>query len=323
MQDIAPLIPRYRLWLTQRGSPSTTVTIYASDVRRFAEFLLRTPDATDGDAVERWLAEAQTPPRDCKPQTLRRYTYSLASFYGWAVEKCLVSSVPQLPRFRAAPAPLPQIATEQEITTILDACPDRIWHEARDRALLETLYSSGARAFEVCGLNTYDLNLDAGHAIVRRGKGRKDRIVPLGPRAVQAIKRYRNDFSGPPLAVSCDPLAVFLTAYGQRMAVRRLHNIIDRARRRAGVTRRVSAHTFRHCFATHMLEHGADLRAIQELLGHTSIATTQVYLHVTPARNLAIFRRCHPRGHEPEGTQPPKPEAPPFTTTLEPHANVS
>lgn len=185
--------------------------------------------------------------------------------------------------------------TLDEVRTVIESTRTTSWVGARDRAILELLYSTGARAAELCAFDRTDLDLERGQALVRAGKGGRGRVVPVGIRAGEALRHYLQAFAGVPFDGNPDPLAVFVTAKGRRLRTRRLHRIVQLAVQRAGLTRRVSAHTFRHSFATHMLEGGADLRSIQELLGHADLATTQTYLACSPQRSLAVFRASHPR----------------------------
>ncbi len=170
---------------------------------------------------------------------------------------------------------------------------DPCWR--RDRALLETLYATGCRASEVSNLKARDVHLEEGFAMCR-GKGNKERLVPLGARAAEAFQLYvveeRGHLAG---KASSDPPWAFLSYRGRRLRRERIWELLKRYARRVGAPATVSPHTLRHSFATHLLAGGADLRQVQEMLGHASIATTQIYTHVDHTRLKAVHKKFHPR----------------------------
>jgi integrase/recombinase XerC len=188
---------------------------------------------------------------------------------------------------------LPRHLTVDDTYRLLDAPSDGKLLRARDRALLETLYSTGIRVSELVGLNQDSLDPELG--IVRIwGKGRKERIVPIGERAIKLIQEYRQRVV--PLGGSRElPKALFLNARGGQLTARSAARILEAWRKRAGIDKKVSPHALRHSFATHLLNAGADLRSIQELLGHQSLSTTQRYMHVQLADLMAVYDRAHPR----------------------------
>ncbi|MFH2098451.1 MAG: tyrosine-type recombinase/integrase, partial [Pseudomonadota bacterium] len=183
--------------------------------------------------------------------------------------------------------------TVDEAFDLLDASTGTPVLDLRDRAILETLYSTGVRVAELAGTNLYDLDYRAGTLRVT-GKGNKQRIVPIGQKAREAIREYRAalEEDGPE---GRDPGAVFLNHRGGRLTVRSIARVVDKAVLRAGLGRPVSPHGFRHSFATHLLDGGADLRSVQELLGHVSLSTTGVYTHVSMDRLAKAYDRAHPR----------------------------
>ena len=193
--------------------------------------------------------------------------------------------------------PLPGSLSVQEIEALLDA-PDVATHAGRrDRALLELSYSAGTRASEVVGIDRGDLDFQ--REVVRvRGKGRKERLAPLGSHAAAALRAYLNDPARPLPAPEAGG-AVFLNPRGGRLTTRSLGRIVERAVLAAGLVRKATPHTLRHSFATHLLDAGADLRSVQELLGHAHLVTTQIYTHVSIEHLRRIYERAHPRaGHE-------------------------
>jgi len=165
---------------------------------------------------------------------------------------------------------------------------------ARDRAMLETLYSTGVRVSELVALNVDDLDPVNGQLRVR-GKGRKERITPIGPTAVTAIRRYLDMRQRDPRNSTFDRMAMFVNKHGQRLSTRSVRRKLDKYLSEAGLDPTISPHTLRHTFATHMLNNGADLRSVQELLGHQSLSTTQVYTHVTTSQLKKDYDDSHPR----------------------------
>jgi integrase/recombinase XerD len=164
----------------------------------------------------------------------------------------------------------------------------------RDRAILETLYATGARVSEVSDLTPESVNLEVGYVRLR-GKGDKERVVPLGRKAVEALTKYLAGARGR-LSRRRDSGHLFLARTGRRMSRQRIWEVVKRSAAAAGITKRVTPHMLRHSFATHMLEGGANLRAVQEMLGHADIATTEIYTHVDRSRLKAAHARFHPRG---------------------------
>lgn len=189
---------------------------------------------------------------------------------------------------------LPTFLSETQVEALLRAPDTSTARGQRDAAILEFLYASGARVGELVALNLEDLNLDAGCARVL-GKGRRERVVLLGPRAVRALSLYLKS-GRPKLAKSSRPTrAVFLGRSGGRLTDRSVRRLVEKYSETAALSLHISPHTLRHTFATHLLEHGADLRSVQELLGHASISTTQVYTHVTRRRLYSEYQAAHPR----------------------------
>ncbi|HLN31850.1 MAG TPA: tyrosine recombinase XerC [Gemmataceae bacterium] len=188
---------------------------------------------------------------------------------------------------------LPHFLSEKDLLRLLEAPPADTPFGLRDRAILETLYSAGLRVSELVGLNLPDMDLDSGVATVR-GKGKKERLALLGRQALEALERWlaeRGTIS--PRAVS-QP-AVYLNKSGTRLTTRSVGRLLEKYLALAGLDPRTSPHTLRHSFATHMLDRGADIRSVQELLGHRSLTTTQIYTHVTTQRLRDSYHKAHPR----------------------------
>jgi integrase/recombinase XerC len=209
------------------------------------------------------------------------------------------------------PQTLPRFLTVDEAFRMMEISDTSSPRGARDAAMLELAYGGGLRVSEVCGLDLCDLELTSATVRtvrVRAGKGRKDRIVPLGTPAVEAIQRYltRRSELRHPRSSDQDPKAVFLNARGGRLTARSVARMVDRSGLEAGTRARVSPHALRHSCATHMLDGGADLRSIQELLGHASLQTTQRYTHVSIDHLMKVYDEAHPRARTvvaPKGTR--------------------
>ena len=219
---------------------------------------------------------------------------ALRAFYRFAEnEKLLPRNVAEhlsLPRRWKR---LPKSLTHQEIESLLQPEAADTPAHLCDQAILELAYASGLRRSELCGLRLEQLHLEAGFINVI-GKGNKERVVPVGSKAVAALNRYLTS-GRPPLVKPRSPANVFLTRSGTRFASSTMWQRIKRRVRRSGVTRNITPHMLRHTFATHLLEYGADLRVIQEMLGHASISTTEVYTHVAGSRLREVHQKFHPR----------------------------
>jgi integrase/recombinase XerD len=275
------------------GLSERTVESYSRDLTQFAAFLTererRLPDATVED-VRAYLAGGAW-----RPSTRARKAAAIRSFYRRRVILGLAASDPtRALTSQRLESTLPRTLSVEEVERLL-ARPKATPGGLRDRALLETLYGAGLRASEALSLRLQDVDLEVG--FVRTiGKGDKERIVPLGRMAMEAIRAYNErgrPFLGGPGTLKGPEL--FLNNRGRRLSRQGLHAIIKRYAREAGLPDDVSAHTLRHSFATHLLEGGADLRAVQEMLGHADLSTTQIYTHVTTAHLQKIYREAHPR----------------------------
>jgi len=198
------------------------------------------------------------------------------------------------------PQRLPDFLPVDDVFVLVQAPDERTVLGVRDRAILELLYAGGLRVAELSGLDLHDVDLKQGQALVT-GKGNKERIVPVGSQALKAVDKYQREARPALVRKGTAPKALFLNRLGTRLTVRSVARLIDRAADRAAMTRHVHPHALRHTFATHMLDGGADLRDIQELLGHARLSTTQRYTHVTLARLQEVYDRAHPRAHSERG----------------------
>ncbi len=284
------------LWL-EDGLSRNTLDSYRRDLRQFAAWL----ESRDGRDL---LAAEQSQIQDylahkfrtkARASTAARLLSSLKRFYRHAVRQNLITVDPTL-RIEAPklPRPLPKSLTEADVESLLAAPPVDEPRGLRDRAMLEVLYASGLRVSELVTLKTPQISRDMG--VVRvLGKGSKERLVPLGEEALNWLERYLRE-SRPALLGQRVTDALFVTARATGMTRQSFWHLIKRYALQAGLHKPISPHTLRHAFATHLLNHGADLRVVQLLLGHSDISTTQIYTHVARERMKQLHARHHPRG---------------------------
>jgi len=230
--------------------------------------------------------------------TTARKLATLRSFYKFLVRRSHVESSPVTPiRTPKQEKRLPRCLDVQQINVLLN-CPDtNDMLGSRDRAILETIYSSGLRVSELVALNLADVDF-LGEVLHIRGKGKKERVSPIGSSALQCIQRYLRFRDADSRKDTFDQQALFVNKHGQRLSTRSVRRKLDKYLLQAGLDPRVSPHTLRHSFATHMLNNGADIRVVQELLGHQSISTTQIYTHLTTAKLKETYDNAHPRTAE-------------------------
>lgn len=232
--------------------------------------------------------------------TMARKIATLRSFYKWAERRGYASSNPMTAiRTPRQAKRLPKAITIDQVEKLLAAPGDGDVLSRRDRAMLETLYSTGIRVSELVGLQMDDLDL-TGEALRIRGKGKKERIVPLGSHAIGSIQRYLDLLKGDSkfagvLANGTGRTPLFVNKHGGRLSSRSVRRKLDKYLKQVGLDPSISPHTLRHSFATHLLDNGADLRSVQELLGHQSLSTTQVYTHLSTQRLQDAYHRAHPR----------------------------
>ncbi|HLE77737.1 MAG TPA: site-specific tyrosine recombinase XerD [bacterium] len=284
--------------LAEAGLAGNSVEAYYRDLRDFAAFAARrdvqTPVDVTRAAVSLYLLELRK--RGRSVSTVKRRTAALRSFFRFLQRENLIDHDPTLDLQPPRPTRrLPRVLTEDEVARVL-AMPDPATPVgSRDRALLELLYASGLRVSEATSLDLGDADLSE-ETVRVVGKGNRQRVVPMGSKAIAALAAYLKA-ARPRLARGrAAAQAVFLNRRGGRLSRQSCWKLLRRYARAAGITRALSPHVLRHSFATHLLERGADLRAVQEMLGHASVGTTQVYTHVSRARLREVYVRAHPRG---------------------------
>jgi integrase/recombinase XerD len=284
------------LWL-EDGLAELTLAAYRRDLKAFAAWLKKERqhalDAAVAGDIEAYLAWRFA--RHAQPRSAARYTSALKRFYRYLLRENLIDIDPTLnldsPKL---PRALPKTLTEVDVERLLDSADTTTTPGMRDRAMLETLYATGLRVSELVGLKLTSLNLSDGVLRVT-GKGNKDRLVPLGEEALRWLRDYMAE-ARPHLLGRQLSDAVFVTPRGSAMTRQAFWYLIKRRAQAAGITRPLSPHTLRHAFATHLLNHGADLRVVQMLLGHSDISTTQIYTHVARERMKQLHAQHHPRG---------------------------
>ncbi len=300
------LIEKFLEHLREKNGSVHTLRSYAADLEQFRSFLLSKEisiDEKSGDvsvekidhlAIRAYLSHLY---RGHKKSSLARKLAALRSFFRYLVEEGFLAQNPaEIVATPKQEKPLPTYLPVDEVFSLLET-PDRstTWG-GRDRAILETLYSCGIRVSELTGLSEGDVDFSLGILKVY-GKGRKERIVPIGEKALAAVREYlpQRDRVLGTLARKGRGFPLFITARGGRLTSRSVARILHKYILKCGLLRKVSPHALRHSFATHLLDAGADLRAIQELLGHVSLSTTQRYTHVSVDRLMEVYDRTHPR----------------------------
>ncbi len=282
----------------ERGLSKNTVESYKRDLAQYMAFLIDKEAITGWDEVQRaaiskflyYLKDSGK-----ASSTLARQTASLRSFHQFLLREQIVSTDPShhigIPKLERR---LPKVLTIQDVESLLDARETRTAYGKRDYAMLEVLYATGIRVTELVSLNLDDVHITMGF-LRCLGKGNKERIIPLGELAIKAVEDYiSNGRAGLERKGNKEP-ALFLNHHGKRLSRQGFWKILKKLGLKAGINKPMSPHTLRHSFATHLLENGADLRAVQEMLGHSDISTTQIYTHVTNTRLKDVYKTYHPR----------------------------
>ena len=278
------------LKVEKNASPHTTIN-YEIDLKAFGAFLgEKDVTAIDRLVLRRYLAEMRG--KNYSKRTVARKLASLRSFFRFLFREGYVKTNPitaiSTPRLDKK---LPVVLDVNKVAKLIQAPSENNLAGLRDRAILETLYSAGIRVSELVGLDVDDVDFIS-EVIKVLGKGRKERMVPIGSPAVSALRKYidrKGDWKVK------DNNAVFLNKSGKRLTDRSVRRVVDKYVRLTSVAEHISPHSLRHSFATHLLDRGADLRSVQELLGHMNLSTTQIYTHVTMERLKTVYDKAHPR----------------------------
>jgi integrase/recombinase XerC len=297
-----------RFLSVERNAAELTIKSYREDLTSLADYLTqacgRTPAPADVTPLDlRGYVSALHEAGYAKTSVARRLA-SLRTFYKFAQREGLADSNPAKPLRNPRPdRKLPHFLSSDEIGRLLQAPPAMTAQGQRDRAILETMYSAGLRVSEAVGMNDADLDLAEG--LVRiRGKGRRERLAPIGSFAAKAIQRWvKVRKTGVATAVNrrghaasgAQTVPLFTNKFGTRLTTRSVHRMLLKYLKLTGLDLRTTPHTLRHSFATHLLDRGADIRSVQELLGHKSLVTTQIYTHVSTAGLRAVYEKAHPR----------------------------
>jgi integrase/recombinase XerC len=297
MSELAQSIDRYLEELARTAASAHTIHAYAADLRQFLEFLTPKegtppePDAIDVLTLREWLARLYR--EELTAVSIRRKLAAVRGLFRFLLREGIVSvNVGRLVRTPKAPQKLPDVMTAEQANALLDGVATRKIERpfpARDRAIFEMLYGCGLRVSELAGLNLEDVDRSEGW-VRARGKGRKERQVPIPAKAAEALERYLTE-----RPVARDERAIFLNHRKQRLTPRGIHGIVKLYATLLAGDSSIHPHSFRHAYATHLLADGADLRAIQELLGHARLSTTQKYTQVSLTDLMAVYDKAHPK----------------------------
>jgi integrase/recombinase XerC len=325
-KPFSPLVRQFLEYLRlEKHFSDYTVKSYGADLIQFGQFLMGEiggPKAVselpldgrqlacDPMVVREFLAYLYG--QNYTKSTTARKLATLRSFYKFLVRRGMLSVNPlSTIRTPKQEKRLPKCLDLEQVQKLLDAPGDADLLSARDKAMLEVLYSSGIRVSELVDLNMEDMDLTEGVLRVR-GKGRKQRLTPIGSQAISALKRYF-DMRARDTRTQVGPAGrVFLNKHGQSLSTRSVRRKLDKYLQAAGLDPGISPHTLRHSFATHLLNNGADLRSVQELLGHQSLSTTQIYTHLTTGRLKQVYDQAHPRAGEPSIPHPASQQRSPY-----------
>lgn len=276
----------------EKNASPHTIANYSKDLASFSVFLgVKDVGEIDHLTLRKFLAELRA--KNYSKRTVARKLASLRSFFKFMFREGHIKTNP----ISAVSTPkldkkLPVILDVAKAARLVQSPADDTAAGSRDRAILETLYSTGIRVSELVGLDMDDIDFIS-EVVKVFGKGSKERIVPIGRPAVDAIRRYVDKKSG--IKRVKDRAAVFLNKSGKRLTDRSVRRVVDKYIRLCSIAEHISPHSLRHSFATHLLDRGADLRSVQELLGHANLSTTQIYTHVTMERLKSVYDKAHPR----------------------------
>ena len=295
MQDVVCL-EKFEQYLTDvKKASANTLASYMRDVRQLSDYVaahdLPGLDSLDDEELAAYIAWLRHNGKS--PATVSRCIASLKSFYSLLLTQGVVDHNPAAGLVpEKSVQKLPQILTSKEVELLLEQpeCTDMKGY--RDRAMLELLYATGIRVSELISLDVSDVNIPAG--FIRCRSKDKERMIPLYPAAIKALSEYV-EFIRPQMIASPDEQSLFVNISGERMSRQGFWKIIKTYQKKAGIEKDITPHTLRHSFAAHLLENGADLRSIQEMLGHADISSTQVYSHIVKKQLKDVYNKAHPR----------------------------
>ena len=282
----------------ERGLAQNTLLAYRRDLLKYAEFLekqgIKAPDQVKRDHVTNFMFDQKK--NKLTTSSICRSLAAIKTFHRFLVRERLSKEDPttlvDTPKIWKR---IPEVLTLKEIELIIDAAKGKSNQQIRDKSILELFYASGMRVSEVVNLKVDSINMEMGY-VRCMGKGSKERIIPIGKNARETVKRYC-DFVRPQLAKKNEfSPYLFLSRLGKKLSRQSFWKLIKAYARKAGIKKEIKPHILRHTFATHLLEHGADLRSVQEMLGHADISTTQIYTHVDRERLKSVHKEFHPRG---------------------------
>lgn len=283
---------------TVRDMSAHTLRAYATDLRSFQKFLEKMPSMelrhVDRSTIRHYLTELYL--AKISRRTISRKLSALRTFFRFLVNEDFLKQSPVIDiKLGKQERKLPRFLSVEEMRMLIEAPDTKTLLGLRDRAIFELLYSSGIRVSELVGLDRNHIDF-LGDVVKVRGKGKKERLSPIGSHAVEALRNYIESpmrYRG--RGAERDANAVFLNCRGGRLTDRSVRRVVDKYIRKLALRRKISPHTLRHTFATHLLDAGADLRAIQELLGHARLSSTEIYTHVTTEKLKEQYRKYHPR----------------------------
>ena len=284
--------------IVEKGLAKNTIISYERDLKSYIKYFRNVEQLTNFNDVERihiihflgYLKEQGKSSR-----TLARHVASIRAFHQFLLRERVSDHDPSVhietPKLERT---LPKVLNLVEVETLLDSPDTKDQYGIRDKAMLELLYATGIRVSELIGLQTGDVHLTMG--FVRCiGKGNKERIIPIGKTALAALEHYVNNGRSHFISKKHHDNALFLNHHGKQLTRQGFWKILKKLAKGAGIEKELTPHTLRHSFATHLLENGADIRAVQEMLGHSDISTTQIYTHVTKTRLKDVYSKFHPR----------------------------
>ena len=290
------LISAYENYLSKvKQASSNTVSSYLRDIRQFADWLRTSEETSVMEATQLNISEylGHLEDEGRSGATISRSLASLKNFYAYLVSSGFLDKTPVIDiHVNRGEKKLPQILTGREIELLLaqPACVDAKGY--RDKAMLEVMYATGIRVSELIDLDVEDVNLELG--IIKCSSGKKSRAIPLYPGALRALKIYLRDIRET-LIASREEKALFVNISGARMSRQGFWKILKHYQASAHIEKDITPHTLRHSFAVHLLENGADLGSLQELMGHSDISSTQMYTHMVDNKLKAVYEKCHPK----------------------------